>query len=56
MVSRYTPIEDTSGVEKGIFDFSKYGKAVFWPLEHWEDIVKNNLIMFDEIKVKDELN
>ena len=55
VVNKYLSPDYADNIDEVIFDFVKYGKAVYRPRKSWEEDDRTNLITFDEIKHREEL-
>ena len=55
LVNKYIPPDYADNIDEGIFDFARYGKAVYRPRVNWEEGESTNLITFDDSKHVEEL-
>ena len=47
LLNKYLPINYSDDIDKGVFDYSCYGKAFFRPNLQWADRPRLDLIIFN---------
>ena len=48
VINRYIPIDYSSDIDEGVFDYKCYGKAVFRPIVSWNDTERQDIIFYQE--------
>ena len=46
VINRYTPVDYSSDIDKGVFDYNCYGKVVFQLISKWKYTDRQDLIFY----------
>ena len=56
VINRYIPVDYSSDIDEGFFDYKCYGKAVFRLISKWKYTDRQDLISYQEDKDSEELH
>ena len=55
-MNRYIPIDYSTDIDNGMFDYSHHGNTVFRPTIKWSEKPRDDINIFDESTDSEELN
>ena len=47
--NRYIPLDYPDDIDKGLFDYTHYGKLVFKPKVDWNSLTRNDIITYNHV-------